>query len=115
MGLAGAYIALWGPTITPPSSPEELLQPSSRCEGYPHTYYTHTVAEQVTDHPPLKKGEHSADVCVVGGGLSGLATAIGLAERGKKVILIEDKRIGWSASGMNGGFAVAGFQVGLQL
>lgn len=44
-----------------------------------------------------------ADVCVVGGGLTGLSAALNLAERGFKVVLIEANRIGWGASGRNGG------------
>ncbi|GAB2174462.1 NAD(P)/FAD-dependent oxidoreductase [Dongia sp. agr-C8] len=44
-----------------------------------------------------------ADVCVVGGGLTGLSAALNLAERGFKVALIEANRIGWGASGRNGG------------
>jgi len=44
-----------------------------------------------------------ADVCVVGGGFTGLSAALNLAERGFKVVLIEANRIGWGASGRNGG------------
>jgi gamma-glutamylputrescine oxidase len=44
-----------------------------------------------------------ADVCVVGGGYTGLSAALNLAERGFKVALIEANRIGWGASGRNGG------------
>jgi gamma-glutamylputrescine oxidase len=43
------------------------------------------------------------DVCVVGGGFTGLSAALNLAERGYKVALIEANRIGWGASGRNGG------------
>ncbi|HVO01584.1 MAG TPA: FAD-binding oxidoreductase [Candidatus Cybelea sp.] len=44
-----------------------------------------------------------ADVCVVGGGFTGLSAALNLAERGYKVALVEANRIGWGASGRNGG------------
>ena len=50
-----------------------------------------------------------ADVCVIGGGLAGLATALGLAERGLSVVVLEQDRVGAAASGRNGGFAMAGF------
>lgn len=60
--------------------------------------------------PPLR-GDVEADVCVVGGGLAGLSTALGLAERGIKVVLIEAQRVGWGASGRNGGFVSAGFSL----
>ncbi len=47
----------------------------------------------------------------MGGGLAGLSTALGLAQRGVKVILIEARRVGWGASGRNGGFVSAGFSL----
>ena len=50
-----------------------------------------------------------ADICVVGGGLAGLCSALELAERGYKVVLLEAQRIGWGASGRNGGQALVGF------
>ncbi len=49
------------------------------------------------------------DVCVIGGGLAGLATALGLAERGKQVVLLEGQRVGASASGLAGGFVIPGY------
>jgi len=52
---------------------------------------------------PALAGEHRVDVAIVGGGLSGAATALGLAERGVSVALLEARRIGWGASGRNGG------------
>ena len=50
---------------------------------------------------------------IVGGGMAGVSTALGLAERGKTVALVEARRIGWGASGRNGGFVGAGFSRGL--
>lgn len=49
------------------------------------------------------------DVCVVGGGFAGLCSALQLAERGYRVTLLEAKRLGWGASGRNGGQAIVGF------
>ncbi|MFF7709248.1 FAD-dependent oxidoreductase [Pseudomonas sp. NPDC007930] len=57
---------------------------------------------------PVLAGELRADVCVVGGGFTGLNTALELAERGRSVILLEAKRIGWGASGRNGGQLIRG-------
>jgi gamma-glutamylputrescine oxidase len=108
VGLGATYLALWG---LQPAAPEDTLPASKDHPGYLNTYYAATIVEKEVDRPPLSGGKVEADVCVIGGGYSGLHTALGLAERGKKVVLVEDKRIGWSASGMNGGFAVAGFQV----
>ena len=53
---------------------------------------------------PLK-GDLSADVCVIGGGIAGCSTALHLAERGYSVVLLEGKRIAWGASGRSGGQA----------
>jgi len=50
-----------------------------------------------------------ADVCVVGGGLSGLCSALELAEKGYSVALLEAQLVGWGASGRNGGQALVGF------
>ena len=54
---------------------------------YPDSYYT-ACARGITDHAALE-GEHSADVCVIGGGFTGLSAALNLAERGMKVVLLE--------------------------
>lgn len=51
----------------------------------------------------------SADVCVVGGGYAGVSAALELAARGYAVVLIEAQRIGWGASGRNGGQVIVGF------
>lgn len=50
-----------------------------------------------------------ADVCVLGAGLTGLSTAIELAQAGLSVVVLEGRRIGWGASGRNGGQAIFGF------
>jgi glycine/D-amino acid oxidase-like deaminating enzyme len=49
-----------------------------------------------------------ADVCVIGGGFTGVNTAIELAQRGLSVILLEARRLGWGASGRNGGQLIRG-------
>lgn len=57
---------------------------------------------------PTLEGACRADVCVIGGGFTGLNTAIELAERGFSVALLEAHRIGWGASGRNGGQLIRG-------
>jgi gamma-glutamylputrescine oxidase len=56
----------------------------------------------------------SADVCVIGGGLAGLTTALELSRRKKKVVLLEAKQLAWGASGRNGGFVSNGFAEGIE-
>lgn len=68
---------------------------------YPESWYAAT-ATPLADSPALK-GEISADVCVVGGGFTGLSTALHLAESGFNVVVLEAQRIGFGASGRNGG------------
>ncbi len=70
------------------------------------TYYA-ASANDPTRYPKLV-GPARADVCVVGGGLSGIATALTLAERGHDVVLLEAGRLGNAASGRNGGQLIAG-------
>lgn len=53
-------------------------------------------------------GRQQADVCIIGGGFSGLNCAIELAERGFSVILLEARELGWGASGRNGGQLIRG-------
>jgi gamma-glutamylputrescine oxidase len=53
-------------------------------------------------------GTVRADVCVVGGGIAGCSTALHLAERGYRVVLLEQHRIGWGASGRSGAQALFG-------
>lgn len=71
------------------------------------SYYAATANWQ-TDYPELE-GAIKADVAIVGGGFSGVATAVELSERGYKVVLLESNRIGWGASGRNGGQIIGGY------
>ncbi|KAF0138955.1 MAG: gamma-glutamylputrescine oxidase [Rhodospirillaceae bacterium] len=50
-----------------------------------------------------------ADVCVIDGGYIGLSAALHLAERGYRVVMVEENRIGCGASGHNGGQIVTDF------
>lgn len=75
-------------------------------QEHTNSYYAATVNE-VTNYPVLEGGR-SADVCVVGAGFTGVATALTLAERGFSVALVEANRVGWGASGRNGGQLING-------
>jgi gamma-glutamylputrescine oxidase len=62
-------------------------------------------------HAPLR-GETRADVCIVGGGISGLSAALHLAERGFSVALLEAKHLGFGGSGRSGGQSIFGYASG---
>lgn len=70
------------------------------------SYYAAT-ANWNTDYPQLQ-GEQRCDVAVVGAGFTGLSSALHLVERGYDVALIEANRVGWGASGRNGGQLIDG-------
>ncbi|MEQ5842365.1 FAD-binding oxidoreductase [Paraburkholderia acidicola] len=79
----------------------------------PHvaSYYAAT-ANDTTRHAPLDS-TIAVDVCVIGGGLTGISTALNLAERGHSVAVLEASKVGWAASGRNGGQLIAGFACGI--
>lgn len=78
-----------------------LLHANDRTGEYPASYYAATA----TPLAPfgMLKGQRRADVCVVGGGYTGLSAALHLAEAGLDVVLLEAHRMGFGASGRNGG------------
>ncbi|AVO39457.1 NAD(P)/FAD-dependent oxidoreductase [Pukyongiella litopenaei] len=78
-----------------------LLHANDRQGEYPASWYTAT-ATALDPFPPLR-GETRADVCVIGGGYTGLSAALHLAEAGLDVVLLEAQRVGFGASGRNGG------------
>ena len=84
-----------------------LLKSTPDTNEHAPSYYAASANWQ-TDYPKLE-GDISADVVIVGGGFSGVATAVELCERGCKVALIEANRIGWGASGRNGGQIIGGY------
>jgi gamma-glutamylputrescine oxidase len=69
-------------------------------------YYASTPA--VENFPPLQ-GERRADVCIIGGGISGLSAALHLRERGYDVTLLEAKHLGYGGSGRSGGQSIFGY------
>ena len=88
------------------------VQQPAPSDRHAASYYAASSLPQ-PDHPALA-GELQADVCVVGGGFSGLNTALELAQRGFSVVLLEARKIGWGASGRNGGQLIRGVGHGLE-
>lgn len=82
------------------------LNPKTHSNQYPDSYYFAT-ANAVIDRPFLQDSKR-VDVCVIGAGFTGINTAIELAERGYSVIVLEAFRVGWGASGRNGGQLIRG-------
>ncbi len=70
------------------------------------SYYAESAHPQ--PERPALQGVVDCDVCVVGGGIAGCSTALHLAERGYSVVLLEEHRIGWGASGRSGAQAIYG-------
>jgi gamma-glutamylputrescine oxidase len=77
---------------------------------YIDCHYARTRADM--GQRPYLDGTIAAGTVVVGGGLAGLTIALELARGGHSVVLLEGRRIGWGASGRNGGFCTPGYATG---
>ncbi len=78
--------------------------------GFQQSYYLATAGD--ARRRPQLRGEVAADLCVVGGGCTGLSAALHAAEQGLSVVLLEGGRLGWGASGRNGGQIIPGLRKG---
>ena len=76
------------------------------------TYY-HASSNSSPIFPKLI-GEEKTDICIIGGGLTGISSALNLAETGQAVTLVEGMRIGSGASGRNGGQIVQGYSCDIE-
>ena len=79
----------------------KLLTANEASGEFPPSFYVASAGE-----PPLRPTlteDIRADVCVIGGGFTGLSAALHLAEQGFDTVLLEAHRVGWGASGRNGG------------
>ena len=77
-----------------------------RIDNHPASYYVAT-AKAMVKYPALA-GAERADVCVIGGGFTGVSAALNLAEKGLDVVLLEAERLGFGASGRCGGLIGSG-------
>mgnify|MGYP001264073705 CR=1 FL=1 len=71
-------------------------------QNYPNSYYIDSLDRNLIQHPSLLDS-HECDLCIIGGGFTGLSTAIEASKKGLKVILLEQNKVAWGASGRNGG------------
>ncbi|CAM3299431.1 NAD(P)/FAD-dependent oxidoreductase [Thalassospira profundimaris] len=78
-----------------------LLTANDQAGQYPDSYYAATA--NATAPFAKLEGDQTCDIVIIGGGFTGLSSALHLAERGYDVILLEAHRVGWGASGRNGG------------
>jgi gamma-glutamylputrescine oxidase len=81
--------------------------------SYPPAPSSYALDDACETRAPLR-GEISADVAVLGGGIAGCSAALHLTKRGYKVALLEARRVGYGASGRAGGQTIFGFAVGQQ-
>ena len=81
----------------------DLLTANDKQGQYPDSFYAINAGANALDRFPSAQGDLTCDVCVVGGGFMGLSSALHLAQRGYDVILLEAQRLGFGASGRNGG------------
>lgn len=79
-----------------------------------HTTSFYAASANIRTLRPTLTGNLTFDVCVIGAGFSGLSTALHLAEQGHNVAVVEGARIGWGASGRNGGQVVNGLNASLR-
>ncbi|WP_071798504.1 NAD(P)/FAD-dependent oxidoreductase [Natronohydrobacter thiooxidans] len=78
-----------------------LLFANDRAGEYPPSYYAATA--ELLPRQPALQGAVKSDICIIGAGYTGLSAALHLAERGYSVVVLEAHRVGFGASGRNGG------------
>ncbi|MSU91125.1 FAD-dependent oxidoreductase [Rhodobacteraceae bacterium 2CG4] len=88
----------------------DLLRLNEPDGEHPQSYYAATAGPAPACEP--LRGARTAQVCIIGAGFTGLSAALYLAERGLDVVVLEANRVGWGASGRNGGQLGSGQRLG---
>ena len=85
----------------------DFLYANDQLGSYPASWY----AQSIPEHParPELTDVISCDVCVIGAGFTGLSCALHLAQKGYRVIMLDAHRVGFGASGRNGGQVGSGY------
>ena len=85
----------------------DFLYVNDQAGSYPASWY----AQSIQEHPvrPVLTDVISCDVCVIGAGFTGLSCALHLAQKGYNVIVLDAHRVGFGASGRNGGQVGSGY------
>ena len=78
----------------------------------PHVRSYYAFSAHAAPERPALAGSLDCDVCVIGAGIAGCSTALHLAEKGLAVVLLEEQRVGWGASGRSGAQAIYGVAAG---
>ncbi len=74
------------------------------------SWYAASLPEALNKIRPSLNGDDSCEVCIVGAGFAGVSAAYHLARAGRRVIVLDAQRVGWGASGRNGGQLHPGFR-----
>ena len=88
-----------------------IIDPNAPGQAHVDSYWAATGGPEITDAAPVT-GDMEVEVAIIGGGYTGLSAALNLAERGYRSVLIDQARIGWGASGRNGGQINTGLRKG---
>lgn len=78
-----------------------------------HTNSYYAASANPSPQRPRVEGFSEVDICIVGAGYSGISAGLSLVEKGYKVAIVEGARVGWGASGRNGGQIVNGLNASL--
>ena len=85
-----------------------ILYKNDRPGAYPESWYA--ASAEIPEGRPSLEGDSRKDVAIVGAGFTGLCAAIELSKQGFSVVVLDAHRVGFGASGRNGGQVWSGFR-----